>query len=90
MCMIKDNDNVNTLFIAYRNENVYTIEFDAITSQNLVCFSAIDEASWLWHRRLGHASIDLLLRLSRNELVKGLPKTKFLKDNICDTCQLAK
>ena len=38
MCMIKDNDNINTLFITYRNENVYTIEFDEITSQNLIFF----------------------------------------------------
>ena len=34
--------------------------------------------------------MDLLSRLSRNELVKGLPKTKFLKDKICDACQLGK
>ena len=28
--------------------------------------------------------------LSKNELVKGLPKIKFVKDKVCDACQLGK
>jgi hypothetical protein len=45
----------------------------------------------LWHHRLGHSSLDLLHKLNKHDLVKGLPKTKFVRDNkICDACQLGK
>jgi len=88
-CMIKDT-NDKMLFIAYRVDNVYTIDFNDICSQDVKCLAAINESSWLWHRRLGHASMELLSNLSRHELVKGLPKTKFVKDKICDACQLGK
>ena len=40
--------------------------------------SPSNETGWLWHRRLEHASMDLLSNLSKNELVKGLPKIKFV------------
>jgi predicted SAM-dependent methyltransferase len=34
--------------------------------------------------------MDLLHKLNKNDLVKGLPKTKFVKDKICHACQLGK
>jgi predicted SAM-dependent methyltransferase len=34
--------------------------------------------------------MDLLHNLNKHDLVKGLPKTKFVKDKICDGCQLGK
>jgi hypothetical protein len=34
--------------------------------------------------------MDLLHKLNKHDLVKGLPKTKFVKDKICDACQLGK
>ena len=41
--------------------------------------------------RYGKEDWDMLIWihiLSKKELVKGLPKTKFVKDKICDACQL--
>ena len=46
--------------------------------------------SWLWHRRLGHASMKTLIQLVKNDLVIGLPKLTFNKDKICDACQFEK
>ena len=34
--------------------------------------------------------MNLIHTLFKKELVKGLPKTKFVKDKICDACQLGK
>ena len=34
--------------------------------------------------------MELLPKLSKLVLVKGLPVTKFVKDKICDACQLGK
>ena len=38
------------------------------------------DQSWLWHRRLGHANMDLISQLNKDELVRGLPKINFQKD----------
>ncbi|WVZ58376.1 hypothetical protein U9M48_008655 [Paspalum notatum var. saurae] len=35
---------------------------------------------WKWHRRLGHLSFDLLVRLSSMGLIRGLPKLRAKKD----------
>ena len=46
-------------------------------------FSALYDDGWLCHRRLRHASMDLISNISKNDLVKGLPKIDFQKDRIC-------
>ena len=50
----------------------------------------INETSWLWHRRLGHANIHLITKLIKNDLVNGIPNLSFEEDKICDACQLGK
>ena len=42
--------------------------------------------SWLWHRKLGHASFFVLNRLMKLDLVDGLSKIKFTQHEICDAC----
>ena len=46
--------------------------------------------SWLWHRRLRHASMKTLSKLVKNDFVIGLPKLNFDKDKICDACLFGK
>ncbi|WVZ85106.1 hypothetical protein U9M48_032061 [Paspalum notatum var. saurae] len=38
---------------------------------------------WKWHRRLGHLSFDLRVRLSSMGLIRGLPKLRAEKDLVC-------
>ena len=54
------------------------------------CFSSMHDQSWLWHRRLEHANMDLISQLNKDELVRGLPKTNFQKDKVCEACQVGK
>ena len=54
------------------------------------CLNVFDETSWLWHRRLGHASFEHLDRINSKELVKDIPYLKFEKHRICGACQLGK
>ena len=62
--------------------NVYTIDIECASTHDK-CFSALHDDGWLWHRRLGHASMDLISKISKNDLVKGIPKIGFQKDKIC-------
>lgn len=34
----------------------------------------------------GHASMDLISKISKTNLVKDPPKIGFQKDNVCDAC----
>ena len=48
------------------------------------------DQSWLWHRRLGHANMDLISQLNKDELVRGLPKINFQNDKVCEACQVGR
>nr|GEX18836.1 ribonuclease H-like domain-containing protein [Tanacetum cinerariifolium] len=54
----------------------------------------MDKASptqaWLWHRRLSHLNFDYLNLLSKKDIVIGLPKLKYVKDQLCSSCELSK
>ena len=84
-CVIENACDDKILFARNRCDNVYTINIDCV-STNDKCFFALHDDGWLWHRRLGHASMDLISKNSKNNLVKGLPKIKFQKDRICEVC----
>jgi hypothetical protein len=44
------------------------------------CFFAGSSSElWKWHRKLGHLSFDLLSRLSKLNLVRGLPRLRLDK-----------
>jgi hypothetical protein len=55
------------------------------------CFLAGSSSElWKWHRKLGHLSFDLLSRLSKLNLVRGLPRLRLEKDLVCAPCRHAK
>ena len=67
------------------------IHIDEIVLNNESCLIANNvNDSWLWHIRLGHASMKTLSKLAKNDLIIGLPKLIFNKDKICDACQFGK
>ena len=58
-CIIKDIQNDKTIFMGHRCDNVYTINISKYDDHDK-CFSSMHDQSWLWHRRLGHANMDLI------------------------------
>jgi hypothetical protein len=55
------------------------------------CFLAGSSSElWRWHRKLGHMSFDLLSRLSKLNLVRGLPWLRLEKELVCAPCRHAK
>ena len=84
--MIDSNTN-QVIYIGKRYENVFVINIDEIKFPNESCLIANDvNDSWLWHRRLRHASMKTLSKLVENDFVVRLPKLKFDKDKICNAC----
>nr|GEV02292.1 integrase, catalytic region, zinc finger, CCHC-type, peptidase aspartic, catalytic [Tanacetum cinerariifolium] len=52
--------------------------------------TATSSQAWLWHRRLSHLNFNTINLLSKNDIVVGLPKLKFVKDHLCSSCELGK
>nr|GEU56663.1 retrovirus-related Pol polyprotein from transposon TNT 1-94 [Tanacetum cinerariifolium] len=46
--------------------------------------------AWLWHRRLSHLNFDYINLLLKKDIVIGLPKLKYVKDQLCSSCELSK
>nr|GEZ59664.1 retrovirus-related Pol polyprotein from transposon TNT 1-94 [Tanacetum cinerariifolium] len=46
--------------------------------------------AWLWHRRLSHINFDYINLLSKKDIVIGLPKLKYIKDQLCSSYELSK
>lgn len=70
-----------TLFVRKRCINVYTIDIDCASSHDKY-FSTLNDDSWLWHIILGYASMDLILKIFKHDLVKGFSKIGFQKAKV--------
>ncbi|GJS93581.1 retrovirus-related pol polyprotein from transposon TNT 1-94 [Tanacetum coccineum] len=46
--------------------------------------------AWLWHRRLSHLNFDYINLLSKKDVVIGLPKLKYVKDQLCSSCEVSR
>ena len=70
------------------------VDLDDLPLKDGQCLVAMNfkniEASWLWHRRLGHASMYLISKLIRKGLVRDLPKLSFETNKVCNACQFGK
>nr|GEX36350.1 retrovirus-related Pol polyprotein from transposon TNT 1-94 [Tanacetum cinerariifolium] len=52
--------------------------------------AATPTQAWLWHRRLSHLNFDYMNLLSKKDIMIGLPKLKYVKDQLCSSCELSK
>nr|GEW84845.1 hypothetical protein [Tanacetum cinerariifolium] len=82
----------NDLLIGNRGSDLYTISLQESTSSTPLCLmaKASPTQAWLWHRRLSHLNFDYINLLSNNDVVIGLPKLKYVKDQPRSSCELIK
>jgi hypothetical protein len=87
-CMIYAFDMTTLLFKGIRKKNIYILSMKFDTHEH--CLLASNDESLLWHRRLGHVNVKNISRISKNNLVNGLPKLDYKKNHFCDSCQKGK
>nr|GEY71337.1 hypothetical protein [Tanacetum cinerariifolium] len=90
-CFIHDLKG-NDLLTGSRGTDLYSITLQDTNCPNLICLmaKATSSQAWLWHRHLSHLNFDTINLLSKNDIVVGLPKLKFVKDHLCSSCELGK
>nr|GEZ90578.1 retrovirus-related Pol polyprotein from transposon TNT 1-94 [Tanacetum cinerariifolium] len=90
-CFVRDLQD-NDLLIGNRGSDIYIISLQESTSSTQLCLmaKATPTQAWLWHRRLSHFNFDYINLLSKKDIVIGLPKLKYVKDQLCSSCELSK
>ncbi|GJX60085.1 retrovirus-related pol polyprotein from transposon TNT 1-94 [Tanacetum coccineum] len=90
-CFVRDLQGNNLLTGNYGSD-LYIISLQETTSSTLICFmaKASPTQAWLWHQRLSYLNIDYINLLSKKDIVIGLPKLKYVKDQLCSSCEVSK
>ena len=64
-CTIYQPNSKNVKFTEKRVNNMYMIDLDDLVHESLCLTIKKDNLAWLWHRRLGHASYNVLHKLEK-------------------------
>ncbi|GKA56321.1 retrovirus-related pol polyprotein from transposon TNT 1-94 [Tanacetum coccineum] len=90
-CFVRDLQG-NDLLTENRGSDLYTISLQETTSSTPICLMAKASLTqaWLWHRRLSHLNFDYINLLSKKDVVIGLPKLKYVKDQLCSSYEVSK
>ncbi|GJW68945.1 retrovirus-related pol polyprotein from transposon TNT 1-94 [Tanacetum coccineum] len=90
-CFVRDLQG-NDLLTGNRGTDLYTISLQETTSSTPICLmaKASPTQAWLWHRRLSHLNFDYINLLSKKDVMIGLPKLKYVKDQLCSSYEVSK
>ncbi|GKA93756.1 retrovirus-related pol polyprotein from transposon TNT 1-94 [Tanacetum coccineum] len=90
-CFVRDLQG-NDLLTGNRRSNLYTISLQETTSSTPICLmaKASPTQACVWHRRLSHLNFDYINLLSTKDIVIGLPKLKYFKNQLCSSCEVSK
>jgi len=72
-CTVVNKNYNSIIFKGKRMDNVYKINFSELVDQKVIYLLSANDKKWVWHKRLGHANWRLISKLSKLQLVKGLP-----------------
>ncbi|CAO2168313.1 unnamed protein product [Urochloa humidicola] len=84
---IRDQGRKLLVRVSHRPNRLYVLELDVARP---VCLAARGkEEAWRWHARMGHVNMSALRKMSREEMVRGLPAIEQV-DQLCDACLVGK
>src|SRR3954465_14618795 len=87
-CYLYDLHIKNIIAMGKRERNIYVIDIHSV--KNNTCLITTNDELHLWHKRLGHINIKTVSKLSKHELVRGIPKFTSKNIDLCEACQLGK
>nr|GEX67847.1 hypothetical protein [Tanacetum cinerariifolium] len=90
-CFIRDLQG-NDLLIGNHGSDLYIFSLQETTSSTPISLmaKASPTQAWLWHQRFSHLNFDYINMLSKKDVVIGLQKLKYVKDQLCSSCEVSK
>nr|GEV09275.1 reverse transcriptase domain-containing protein [Tanacetum cinerariifolium] len=98
--LVQGNVTINRVYyVKGLNHNLFSVgQFcDAdleVAFYKSTCFvrdlQALPTQAWLRHQRLSHLNFDYINLLSKKDVMIGQPKLKYVKDQLCSSCELSK
>nr|GEV47045.1 retrovirus-related Pol polyprotein from transposon TNT 1-94 [Tanacetum cinerariifolium] len=90
-CFVRDLQG-NNLLTGNRGSDLYTISLRKLTSSTplYLMAKASPTQAWLWHRILSHLNFNYINLLSKKDVVIGLSKLKYVKDQLYSSCESTK
>ena len=91
-CEIVSKSKGKVVLKGFRRGNIYEAKLSTSSDGSAICLvsRASTEESWNWHKKLSHLNFNKINELIKKDLVRGLPKSVFVPDGLCDSCQKAK
>ena len=91
-CEVVSNSTGKVVSKGYRHGNIYEARLSTNSDGSAICLlsRASIEESWNWHKKLPHLNFNNINELVKKDLVRGLPKSVFAPDGLCDSCQKEK
>ncbi|GKD11754.1 retrovirus-related pol polyprotein from transposon TNT 1-94 [Tanacetum coccineum] len=91
MCFVRDHQG-NDLLTSNHGSDLYTISLQETTTSTPICLmaKALPTQAWLWRQRLSHLNFDYINLILKKDVVIGLPKLKYVKDQLCSSCEVSK
>ncbi|GJZ59333.1 retrovirus-related pol polyprotein from transposon TNT 1-94 [Tanacetum coccineum] len=84
--LLQTQKNTGSLEAKSHRSNSNPTRVRSSSSTTPFCFCGFE----LWHRRLSHLNFDYINLLSKKDVVIGLPKLKYVKDQLCSSCEVSK
>jgi len=70
--------------LVYLDRKLEIFNLDHINSKHLHALKLlVMQEAWLWHRRLGYASMHIPDKLSKHDLIRALPMCSYEKKKVC-------
>ena len=62
-CHVIDVKTNKIIVFGHRQGNVYVVCLNDLSSSNVCLMTKKEDKSWMWHARLGHASMHVISKL---------------------------
>ena len=89
-CQIIQEESLEVVLEAARKGNMYIVDWRSAKPSLCMLARSKEDLCWDWHSKLSHLNFKTINKLTKRNLVEGLPNVTFRKDKICEACQRCK
>lgn len=87
--VLRVRDPGKDLLVKVKRSQNRLYKINLTIAQPISFLARTDDVAWRWHERYGHLGFEALRKLSRDDMVRGMPQLDHV-DQLCDACLVGK